>query len=68
MVTIYLKIDQVMLGNMSNSQEVGNYAVAVRFSEVWYFLPISICSSVFPSIIKIKEKSKKEYNKKLSQL
>lgn len=68
MVTIYLKIDQVMLGNMSNTQEVGNYAAAIKFSEIWYFIPLAICSSVFPSIIKVKETNITEYNKRLRQL
>lgn len=68
MVTIYMKIDQVMLGNMSNNQEVGNYAAAVRFSEIWYFIPTAICCSVFPSIIKSKQRSKEEYYVKLQQV
>lgn len=68
MVTIYMKIDQVMLGNMAGNEAVGNYAAAVRFSEVWYFVPIAICSSVFPSIIRAKQRSKQEYYDKLQQL
>lgn len=68
MISIYMKIDQVMLGNMSSSEAVGNYAAAVRFSEVWYFLPVTICSSVFPAIIRVKQRSEKEYYTRLQQL
>lgn len=68
MITIYVKIDQVMLGNMAGNQEVGNYAAAVKFSSIWYFVPTVICSSVFPSIIRAREKSKQEYYAKLQQL
>lgn len=68
MVTIYMKIDQVMLGNMSNNEAVGNYAAAVRFSEIWYFFPTAICASVFPAIIRAKQKSRQEYYDKLQQL
>ncbi|MEM9508246.1 MAG: flippase [Cyanobacteria bacterium P01_E01_bin.35] len=68
MSTIYMRIDQVMLGNMSTSQEVGNYAAAVKFSEVWYFIPTVICSSVYPAIIQARQKSKKEYYFKMQQL
>ena len=68
MVTIYMQIDQVMLGNMSTSNELGNYAAAVKFSEVWYFIPTVICSSVFPTIIKAKQKSQAEYYAKVQQL
>ncbi|MFA5516559.1 MAG: flippase [Desulfuromonadales bacterium] len=49
---VYLRIDQVMLGNMIGSEELGNYSVAVQLSEVWYFIPMVICSSVFPVIVK----------------
>jgi O-antigen/teichoic acid export membrane protein len=63
-----MKIDQVMLGNMTNSQEVGNYAAAVRFSEVFYFIPIIVCSSVFPAIIRAKQADPIVYNNRLQQL
>ena len=68
MVTIYMKIDQVMLGNMASNEAVGNYAAAVRFSEIWYFFPTAICASVFPAIIRVKQKSKQKYYEKLQQL
>jgi len=68
MITIYMKIDQVMLGNMASIEDVGNYAAAVRFSEIWYFVPIAICSSVFPAIIRAKQRSEQEYYRRLQQL
>ncbi|MEO0836664.1 MAG: flippase, partial [Cyanobacteria bacterium J06642_3] len=68
MIIIYMRIDQVMLGNLANNEAVGNYAAAVKFSEICYFLPTAICSSVFPAIIRAKQKSKQEYDTKLQQL
>lgn len=68
MVTIYMSIDQVMLGNMSTIKEVGNYSAAVKFSQVWYFIPTVICASVYPAIIQAKQKSKAEYYLKMQQL
>jgi O-antigen/teichoic acid export membrane protein len=50
-VTLYMRIDMIMLEGMSNSREVGLYAAATRISEIWYFLPTIIISSVSPSII-----------------
>lgn len=67
-ITLYMKIDQVMLGKMSGLAEVGNYAAAVRFSEIWYFIPTAVCSSVFPGIIRAKQKSQRAYYQKLQQL
>jgi PST family polysaccharide transporter len=53
-IIIYMKIDQVMLGNMLGDKEVGIYSAAVRISEVWYFIPLAIVSSVSPSIVEAK--------------
>jgi O-antigen/teichoic acid export membrane protein len=68
MITIYMKIDQIMLGNMAGNEAVGNYSAAVKFSEIWYFVPVGICSSVFPTIIRAKQRSKEEYYRRLQQL
>ena len=68
MITIYMKIDQVMLGNMASTQAVGNYAAAVKFSEAWYFFPMAICASIFPNILHAKQRSTAEYYSKLQQL
>ena len=68
MVTIYMKIDQVMLGNLANSVAVGNYATAVKFSEIWYFLPVAICSSCYPAIVEAKGQDTNKYYGRLQQL
>jgi len=51
-VTLYMKVDMVMLKEMSDDRNVGIYAAATRFSEVWYFLPMIIVSSIAPTIIR----------------
>ncbi len=67
MVTIYLRIDQVMLGTMiSDKAQVGIYSAAVRISEIWTFVPISIITSYKPIIISKKDKS--NFDKELSKL
>lgn len=55
-VVIYMKIDQLMLGNMIGNEALGIYSVAVRLSEIWYFLPVVLASSVFPAIVRSREK------------
>ena len=64
---VYLKVDQIMLRWMKGAAEVGVYSVAVRFSEVWYFIPSAIVISVFPKLVEIRQKDKKKYEKKLQQ-
>jgi len=67
-ISIYMKIDQVMIKNMLDTKAVGNYAVAVRLSEIWYFIPMAITSSVFPAIINAKKISEKLYYERLQKL
>jgi O-antigen/teichoic acid export membrane protein len=65
---IYMRIDQVMIKSMLGETENGYYAVAVRLIEIWYFIPMIICSSLFPSIIRAKEVSKEHYEHRLQML
>jgi PST family polysaccharide transporter len=67
-IMIYMRIDQVMIGEMLGDSEVGIYSVAVRLSEAWYFIPIAITMSVFPSIIDARKISKSLYNERLQKL
>lgn len=53
-IMIYLRIDQVMLGEMTDSTEVGVYSVAVRLAEVWFFIPGAIYWSLLPSLVEAK--------------
>ena len=65
---IYLRIDQVMLGEMVGSQEVGIYSAAVKLAEVWYFIPMAIYSSVYPSIVEAKAISEELFYGRLQKL
>ena len=67
-ISIYLKIDQVMIKEMMNAEAVGQYAAAVRLSEVWYFIPIVITASLFPAIINAKKKNENLYYLRLQRL
>lgn len=51
-ISIYMKIDQVMIKNILGDEQAGIYAVAVKLSEVWYFIPMLICGSLSPSIVR----------------
>jgi O-antigen/teichoic acid export membrane protein len=68
MIVIYMKIDQVMIGLMLSAYEVGLYSVAVKLTEVFYFLPGVIMVSLLPSLIKFKSISKEVYEKRLQKL
>ncbi|MDM5272409.1 flippase [Sulfurovum sp. zt1-1] len=68
LISIYTKIDQVMLKEIVSNEAVGLYAVAVRLSEIWYFIPIIISSSLFPAIINAKKQGEQFYYARLQKL
>jgi len=67
-VSVYMKIDQVMIKEMLNTEAVGQYAAAVRLSEAWYFIPMAMANSLFPAIINAKKISEKLYYTRLQRL
>ena len=67
-ISIYMKIDQVMIKEMLDNNAVGQYAAAVRLSEAWYFIPMVISSSLFPAIINAKKISEELYYRRLQRL
>ena len=67
-VMIYMRIDQVMIKNMMNDEAAGYYAAAVRLSEAWYFIPVTLCNSIFPAIVNAKNISERIYNDRMQKL
>ncbi len=67
-IMVYMQIDQVMLREMIGNEELGLYSAALRFSEVWYFIPTAIVSSVFPSIVGLKKISEEAYYEQIGKL
>lgn len=66
--SIYMKIDQVMLKHMLGTTETGVYSVAVRLTEVWYFIPNIIVASLTPAIINARLGNISIYNSRIKYL
>jgi PST family polysaccharide transporter len=54
-IMIYMRLDTVMLKMMKGDYAVGLYSAAIKVSEVWYFIPLAIVSSVQPAIMRVKD-------------
>jgi O-antigen/teichoic acid export membrane protein len=65
---IYMKVDQVMIGRMMNHESVGLYAVAIKLSEIWYFIPSVICTSLAPALINARRDNQQNYRYRLRSL
>jgi PST family polysaccharide transporter len=67
-VVILMRTDQVMLGQMRGDRDVGIFSAALALSEIWYFVPMVITSSVFPAMAKAWSTDKKLFYQRLKQL
>lgn len=67
-VMAYMKVDQLMLGEMAGSEAVGVYAAATRLSEAWYFIPMAIVSSAVPAMIGAKAVGEAHYWSRIARL
>ena len=68
LISIYVKIDQVMIKEIIGDREVGIYAVATSLSTATYFIPLVITDSLFPAIINAKNNDSITYYKRLQRL
>ncbi len=65
---VYLKIDQIMLQKMIDSEALGYYSAAVRMSEATYFIPVIIISTFFPELVSIYAKDENLFREKFKAL
>lgn len=68
MISVYMKLDQVMIHEMLGNDAVGQYAAGVRLSTAWYFIPSVIASSFFPAIINAKKIDNALYYSRLQKM
>lgn len=65
---IFIRIDQIMLGNMVGAEAVGIYSVASRLAEAWYFVPSALVASSFPAIVRLRSSDRAAYLAALQRL
>lgn len=63
----YLRIDRIMIGEISGAAELGIYSVAAMAAESLLFIPSSVSLSVFPSVIEAKSISTELFYDKLQR-
>ncbi len=67
-VLVYMEIDQVMIKYMIDASAVGHYSVSVKFTNVWFFVGATICSSLFPAILNAKNHNEELYRSRMQNL
>lgn len=60
-IMMYMRLDQIMIGEIIGDKGVGLYSVSTRFTELWYFIPSVFATSFFPKLIEKFNVNKKNY-------
>ena len=66
-IMLYMRIDVVMLRSLAGTSATGVYAAAVRISELWYFVPVALASSLLPEILRSRADGAAAYGRRLQQ-
>lgn len=59
---IYLKVDVLMLLHLRGGTEAGLYTTASKLSEIWYQLPLLLCTVLFPHMLRLRKQSRDAYD------
>jgi PST family polysaccharide transporter len=66
-VTLYMRIDMVMLRHLAGENATGVYAAAVRLSELWYFVPGALAASLLPGLLRRQAENETAYRQALAR-
>ncbi len=67
-VLIYMRIDQIMIREMLGEVQLGLYSSATIVSQMWYVLPVALCTALAPYIARKKEQGEKPYLSALTRI
>ena len=64
-VIIYMRVDQIMLGTTAPVAELGNYSLAVRFSEAAFFIPMALQTAFYPALVRARKVGNEHFRSEL---
>lgn len=67
-VMLYMRVDSIMLGHLVGASAVGQYAAALRFSEVWYMIPMTLVASAFPGLVSLHAEGGRAFGARIRQV
>ena len=67
-VSLYMKVDQLMVGSILGLEEVASYTIAVKITEMAYFFPSVVMLSYFPQLQKKYSLSEKSFEKEFRKI
>ena len=67
-ITVYMRVDQLMISSMSGNAELGLYSAVVRLTEAFCLIPLAFIQSTFPKLIRLEEEDGQEFYSALQSL
>lgn len=67
-VTLYMQVDRIMIGKISDETAVGLYGAASTLAVMWQFVPLNIIDSANPILLKIHDEDEKKYETQYQKL
>jgi polysaccharide transporter, PST family len=67
-VVVHMRIDQVMLGLLSDDRQAGLYFAVVRLSEAVHFVPVAVVATFAPVLARLRLSSAEQYRKQMSRM
>jgi O-antigen/teichoic acid export membrane protein len=64
---VYLRVDRIMIGEISGPAELGIYSVAVMAAESFFFIAQSVSLSLFPAIVEAKSVSQELFRERIQK-
>jgi O-antigen/teichoic acid export membrane protein len=68
LITLYLRMDQIMIGWLIDEQALGMYAVAVRLAEPWPLLPVTVIGAALPVMVRLRESDPLRFEQRMRQI
>ena len=60
-IMMYMRLDQIMIGEILGEKSTGLYSISTRFTEFCYFIPSIFVTSFFPNLIQKFKEGRYEY-------
>ncbi|TCD02792.1 flippase [Pedobacter psychroterrae] len=68
LVTVYMRIDQLMITQYLGEGPLGVYTNPVQWTESCYFIPVAIVTSVFPAIMNARRDDPERYRRRMQNM
>lgn len=65
LVMVYMRTDQILIAYFMGERAVGYYSAAVRLSEMWFAIPVLVCNSVMPRLLRTRTADPAAYYRRL---